>query len=281
MAIGPAAESPAADRAVWTRVDGIGDEPLDLFDARIGREHFAMHIHDEYAIGACTDGTEVIRYRGVLHYMGPGTVVVVEPGEPHTGGPAGVEGFAYRAMYPAAGLLGGRPQFRDLVLHDPELALQLRAAHRSLSRGDDPIEAESRLASTLATLVDRHAIPDRKPRLVAGSRTARTVMVRLEDQMAAPPSLAAIAADLGLSRFQVVRAFRDSMGMPPYAWLAQRRVARARVLLAAGARPSQVAAQVGFADQAHLTRWFRRVVGVTPGTYRNSVQDNRGAGNQA
>jgi AraC-like DNA-binding protein len=265
---------PVADRAVWTRVDGLGDEPLDLFDARIGRDHFAMHSHDEYAIGACTEGTEVIRYRGALHYMGPGTVVVVEPGEAHTGGPAGADGFAYRAMYPAAGFFDGRPHFRDLVLYDPELALQLRAAHRSLSSGGDSLEAEARLTAVLATLVDRHAVPARSPR--PPSRAAHLVMARLEDQMAAPPTLSAIAADLGLSRFQVVRGFRDSMGMPPYAWLAQRRVARARVLLAAGARPSEVAAQVGFADQAHLTRWFRRVVGVTPGTFRNSVQDIRG-----
>ncbi|WP_316317403.1 helix-turn-helix domain-containing protein, partial [Clavibacter michiganensis] len=81
---------------------------------------------------------------------------------------------------------------------------------------------------------------------------------------------------LGLSRYQLLRAFRTSTGMPPYAWLAQHRVARARGLLDAGLRPAEVAALVGFADQAHLTRWFRRVPGVTPAAYRNSVQDRTG-----
>ncbi|GAA1662817.1 AraC family transcriptional regulator [Fodinicola feengrottensis] len=268
----------ATERAVWTRVDGVGDEPLDLFEARIGRGHFAMHIHDEYSIGACTEGVEVIRYKGSLHYLGPGTVVVVEPGEPHTGGPAGEDGFAYNVMYPAVSLFPrDRPYFPKLVFEDSELALQLRAAHGSLCRGDDPLEAESRLTAVLAALVRRHARPDRRPvAAVAGKATAQLVMARLEDEIGAPPTLAEIAADLGLSRFQVVRGFRESMGMPPYAWLAQRRVARARVLLAAGLRPSEVAGMVGFADQAHMTRWFRRVIGVTPGTYRNSVQDNGG-----
>jgi AraC-like DNA-binding protein len=37
--------------------------------------------------------------------------------------------------------------------------------------------------------------------------------------------------------------------------------------------PAQTAAAVGFADQAHLTRWFKRVTGVTPAAFRNSVQD--------
>jgi AraC-like DNA-binding protein len=67
---------------------------------------------------------------------------------------------------------------------------------------------------------------------------------------------------------------RAEVGMPPYAWLAQHRVARARVLLEHGHRPAEAAAATGFADQAHLTRWFRRVVGVTPSAYRNSVQDS-------
>ena len=48
---------------------------------------------------------------------------------------------------------------------------------------------------------------------------------------------------------------------------------QARALLERGCRPAEAAALTGFADQAHLTRWFRRVVGVTPGLYRNSVQD--------
>jgi transcriptional regulator GlxA family with amidase domain len=65
------------------------------------------------------------------------------------------------------------------------------------------------------------------------------------------------------------------MGIPPYAWLAQYRVNRARGLLESGLKPAEVAALVGFADQAHLTRWFRRVLGVTPAAYRNSVQDRR------
>jgi AraC-like DNA-binding protein len=74
---------------------------------------------------------------------------------------------------------------------------------------------------------------------------------------------------------KLLRSFRAEVGMPPYAWLAQHRVARARVLLEQGHRPADAATLTGFADQAHLTRWFRRVVGVTPGAYRNGVQDSR------
>lgn len=277
----------SGDRAVWTRVGGLqGATPLDLMTARLGRSHFAPHMHEEYAIGACTDGVEVIRYRGELHYSGRGSIVAIEPGEPHTGGPALADGMAYRVMYPTGPLLldgadaegAELPHFRDPIIRDAGLAERLRLAHVTLSRGDDRLEGESRLLSMLAELVRRHAVHTHRgpaPRWGAGdgARVARTVMERLADELTAPPSLAEIAADLGMSRYRVLRSFREAVGMPPYAWLAQYRVSRARTLLERGHRPAQAAALTGFADQAHLTRWFRRVLGVTPGAFRNSVQD--------
>jgi hypothetical protein len=85
-----AARSALADeRAVWRRVTPVPGQVLDLLHARVTAP-FAPHLHDQFAVGACTDGVEEIRYRGGLHYSGPGSVVVLEPGETHTGGPAGL-----------------------------------------------------------------------------------------------------------------------------------------------------------------------------------------------
>jgi AraC-like DNA-binding protein len=280
-------------RAVWRRACP-GGQALDLLHARVA-EPYAPHVHEEYAVGACTAGREVIRYRGTLHYAGPGSVVVLEPGEAHTGGPADPPDFTYRVMYPAAGLLaegllaegllaGGRlaqgarrlPRFREPVIADPGLAAELRRLHAALGAGlleTEPLEAESRLSWLLGELVRRHASSSRDVEAPGAGRVARLVMAQLADRLVSPPALAEIAADTGLSRYQLIRSFRTEVGMPPYAWLAQHRVSAARALLERGCRPAEVAALTGFADQAHLTRWFRRVVGVTPGVYRNSVQD--------
>ncbi len=140
----------------------------------------------------------------------------------------------------------------------------------------EPLETESRLCWLFGELVRRHAAPAGPADALPGtSAVARQVMDRLADQLTCPPALADLAADAGLSRYQLLRAFRAEVGMPPYAWLAQHRVARARLLLEHGHRLAEAATLTGFADQAHLTRWFRRVVGVTPGAYRNGVQDRR------
>ncbi|WP_233525793.1 helix-turn-helix transcriptional regulator [Actinomadura spongiicola] len=274
------------DRTLWTRVDGIQGAPLDLLLARIGRRHYAPHIHEEYAIGVTLSGLETMHYRGERIYSDAGTVVIVEPGETHTGGPACAEGFSYLCLYPGAGLLGAAttsdeepvwPHFREPIIDDRQLGEALRFAHRALRLGQDALEGESRLLGVLGTLVRRHGgsgpVEVPRHRRADSTRIARLVAARLSDEMLDPPTLAEVAADLDLSRYQLLRAFRDAVGMPPYAWLAQHRVTRARALLDAGHRPAEAATLVGFADQAHLTRWFRRVVGVTPGAYRNSVQD--------
>ncbi|MEU9441373.1 AraC family transcriptional regulator [Streptomyces sp. NPDC048304] len=267
------------EQALWTRARlGHGGPPLDLLTADFRRHTYAPHAHDEYTIGVCVGGTEVIDYRGGRIRTGPGTIVVLDPGEMHTGGPGNAtDGYAYRALYAepsllADGTLGGLPHFREPLLDDPELAAALHRAHTRLSACPDPLEAESVLPWLLTALARRHSTARSAPDEIPGAGAiALTVRDRLADDLTAPPPLAGLAAELGLSRYQLLRAFRTTMGIPPYAWLAQYRVHRARTLLEAGLRPAEVAGLVGFADQAHLTRWFRRVLGVTPAAYRTSV----------
>ncbi|NEA62010.1 AraC family transcriptional regulator [Streptomyces sp. SID12488] len=269
------------EQALWTRARlGRCGPALDLLTACFDRHVYAPHAHDEFTVGVSSSGVEIIDYRGGRICTDPGSLVVLEPGEIHTGGPATSAGYSYRALYAdpallADGILDGRfPHFREPLVDDPELAAAFHTAHIELSACPDPLEAESRLAWLLAELARRHSTARPADDRVPGEgRIAREVRTRLADELTAPPSLADLATDLGLSRYQLLRAFRTTVGIPPYAWLAQHRVTRARGLLDAGLRPAEVASLVGFADQAHLTRWFRRVMGVTPAAYRNSVQD--------
>ena len=241
---------------------------------------FARHAHAEYAIGVCLDGQERIDIGGTVHHAGPGTVVVIGPEQAHGGEPDAGQSFRYRVLYPTPAQLvtlstgsGPGPRFRRPVIEDPGLAAELAAVHGLLASSADRLTADTRLVQVLSRLVLRHADLAARPESGARYPVARQVMERLADQLLCPPTLAALSADLGLSRYQLLRRFAAEVGMPPYGWLAQHRVTRARGLLDRGLTPVEVAAAVGFADQAHLTRWFRRVVGVTPGAYRNSVQD--------
>jgi AraC-like DNA-binding protein len=74
-----------------------------------------------------------------------------------------------------------------------------------------------------------------------------------------------------VSRFHLVHAFTSEVGLPPHAYQIHLRIRRSRALLAAGMPLGGIAADLGFADQSHFGRHFRRVVGVTPGAYANAT----------
>lgn len=76
--------------------------------------------------------------------------------------------------------------------------------------------------------------------------------------------LAQLAA---VDRFRLNRAFKAAFGLPPHACLIQLRLSRARQRLAHGQAVAEVAADLGFADQSRLGRWFRRAYGFTPAQY--------------
>lgn len=84
--------------------------------------------------------------------------------------------------------------------------------------------------------------------------------------------LAELATAARLSRFELVRRFGKQIGQPPHAFQVNLRVARARALLVRGEPSAAVAAACGFHDQAHLTRTFRRAVGVTPAQYARAAR---------
>ena len=87
----------------------------------------------------------------------------------------------------------------------------------------------------------------------------------LHDCYASPLTADDLAGAAECSRYAANRAFSATSGLAPSAYLRQLRLRAARRLLGLGVAAAEAAAHAGFADQAHLTRWFRRVYGVTPG----------------
>ena len=79
--------------------------------------------------------------------------------------------------------------------------------------------------------------------------------------------LAQLAEIAQLSPFHLLRSFRNQVALPPHAYQIQVRILRAKQMLRAGMPCIETAFAVGFADQSHFTKHFKRIVGVTPGLY--------------
>ncbi|MFE7609208.1 AraC family transcriptional regulator [Streptomyces celluloflavus] len=251
---------------------------LDLLRARYVRHSFPRHSHDGYVVGTVTSGIEEVGLPEGAVRSGHGGVIMINPEVPHTARAGVPGGWAYATLYPSAGLvaeiaaetttLRGTAGFAETVADDPHLGRLILGVHRAAEAGD-ALTADSLLRISVARLLCRYGgpLPVRPPRTAGAAIAARAKAV-LEERMARPPSLAKLAQELGTGPFALLRAFKDTYGMPPHTWLTDARVRRARRLLEAGGAPAETALAVGFTDQPHLNRHFTRIVGVPPGAYR-------------
>jgi transcriptional regulator GlxA family with amidase domain len=112
------------------------------------------------------------------------------------------------------------------------------------------------------------------PRIRGGlsPKTLRRVQDHIAANLGQKITNEALAQVANLSPSHFARAFKDSQGVAPHRYILECRVERTQELLATELSLSEIAVEVGFADQSHLTRWFREFVGVTPGGYRWSIR---------
>ena len=75
-----------------------------------------------------------------------------------------------------------------------------------------------------------------------------------------------------MSQFQLLRVFSTVTGLTPHAYLIQRRLQKARQLIAGGMSLTDASYTAGFADQSHMTRLFVRTYGITPGAYAAAIK---------
>lgn len=270
----------------WSAAD-LGE--VDLLKATYITHSFSRHTHEGYVFGVIERGAEAFYYRGAMHYAPAGSVVVINPDEVHTGHAGHETGWTYRTLYPEAELVrqvvaemsgrpGHLPYFPEPVIYDASLAYLVRQLHHTLETSESAIERETMFRTVLAQFIERHAAdPPSLPLLGVEHEAVRQIQDYLENHYAENVSLQDLAGVTGFSPFYLTRVFRQATGLPPHAYLNQVRIERAKTLLLPEQPIAHIAAEIGFVDQSHLTRHFKRIVGVTPGQYAQkdkNIQDD-------
>lgn len=264
------------DSGAWSATPVPG---LSVLTATVLEQGFRRHSHEHFVVTINVAGGNSSWYRGATVSVPPGWIGVVGAGEVHTGQPASTDPWRYRAFYPSVELLqeiandwAGRntplPYFPEVCIRDPDLAMRLQRTHVRCEHGAERLDLEIEVRTSLGLLLGRHA-EARLHRAPIGQERAAVRQVReyLEANLALAPCLDDLAGVANLSRFHLLRVFRRDTGLAPHQYLTQLRIERAKRLLAAGEPISAVAVAVGFSDQSHLNRRFKRLVGVTPGRF--------------
>jgi AraC-like DNA-binding protein len=263
----------------WSQYRRLADLPVEAMRAHFVRHVYDRHSHDAYLLGVTERGVQAFRCRGSTRASAAGMIMAFNPDDPHDGHAAARGGFTYAMLHVGTDLVAdiladtqgrrvGLPLFTEPVVDDGPLAGRLLRLNALLLDGATRLEAQELVMGAVLALVQRHATqPVAAPTPSEGGALWR-VRDLLHDRFADDLSADDLAGAVGLSRFQLYRQFRERYGVAPSAYLRQVRLREARRRLATGAAIAEVAFATGFADQSHLTRWFRRTYGITPGVYQ-------------
>lgn len=245
----------------------------DLLRARACAHHFDLHMHDTFSVVVLVAGSASLRSLRWSNSAQAGDVFFFNPFEVHGGG--GLDELVqYEVLYPSrrfvADCLPGAdrnsafPFFRTDIL-------------RSCAATEALIDALSSATSDTRIETALHQVMQNCSFVPGGVSDSGMAAIRAACEFINQRYMHAIGTDalarhVRLHRSHFIRMFHRATGLAPQTYIRQLRIAKARELICDGAELCEVAQTVGFCDQAHLTREFKKVYGVPPGRLSRALR---------
>jgi AraC-like DNA-binding protein len=267
----PRESEPIADR--W-RVAGF--EALELLRGSHVTQEYPRHWHEEIYLCATLAGESYLDCRGTSLETRQGTLAMVAPGDVHANRKIGCSFrcllLEFRGLQKAVEQFVERNisglNFSSELIEDQRTLEQFLKVHRAMESDDLDLGREDLAHSFLHELALRHGTANIPlPRNGNEDFAIRKTKHFLDEHYAERVSLHELARLMRMSAYHLNRTFRRKIGMPPHEYQVQVRIMRAKAFLRLGRSISETASLVGFVDQSHFTRHFKRFVGVTPGKF--------------
>ncbi|MDD1781137.1 AraC family transcriptional regulator [Enterovibrio sp. ZSDZ35] len=254
---------------------------LPWIEMRVAHQSCACyepHSHDEFSFGIIQQGTATYQNRNASYHIAQGDIVTINPNDVHSCNPnAGT--WSYSMLFVDAMQMGiiqedvlGESRrdyvpFPNDVERDERIRRKYLHLFQSLEDESDVFDAEVALYEFVETVMAGGALKSIERR--HDLPTLCWVKDKLLDNFQQTQQLEELANEAGMSRYQLLRAFKGQFGLPPNAYLMDEKIKRAKVMLRAGEGIADVALQLGFSDQAHFQRQFKKKLAVTPKYYQS------------
>jgi AraC-like DNA-binding protein len=262
--------------ARYWRHEGL--KGLHLLHAELTDQEFPPHVHEALVVVVTEEGGASVRCGGRSETAQPASVLVCNPGEPHSGSMGSSRLWRYRGFYFEARALdrlrnilaiSAQPYFHRGALADVGLSRALLTLHRTMdSATADAFQVQETMVRAMGLLYARHG--DGRADAVQAGRNrfllGRALAI-LRRRFGEPLQLSDVAEALDISPFQLIGLFKREFGLTPYALLTQIRLNAACTLMNQGRPLAECAIAAGFYDQAALTKHFRARFAVTPAQF--------------
>jgi|GEM_PF-455279 len=231
---------------------------------------FARHVHHSFSLGVVQKGQRSIEVEGTSYTISAGEGFIIHPHQPHSLGGGehdyyvlSIAAHVMQKIY-RDGLGEDRlPHFSQVKITDIFILNGLTAWLEKNALGEWTDEEE--LLVVLKEFVIRHAHRTAPEQARRGNHaTVELACAYIEANLEQTIRLDAIARLTHVSPFYLNRIFRQEIGVPPYTYLLQARIKKSLDVLLQTASVSEAAYELGFADQSHFTRFFKKNVGITP-----------------
>lgn len=221
------------------------------------RQAYKTHSHAQLSIGAIVEGQTCCVCNGETWLLSPGDLIVIPAHAPHSCNPVDGQPRSYHMLY---------------IETDFQPALQIVRSGSLFRHYLQTIEDLS--SQAVETLLA--ALPAGPVQPVTLRPTSQQLQETLLENMAAPPSLDALAHRFSLRKETLIRTFKQDTGLTPVTFLNSARIEFAKACLRAGADIADVGYQSGFADQSHFHKTFVSYTAATPRQYATgrSISDN-------
>ncbi|NOI79479.1 AraC family transcriptional regulator [Vibrio tubiashii] len=245
---------------------------------------YAAHSHDEFSFGIIQQGKADYRNHNSTHHIGRGDIVTINPADVHSCNPeAGT--WSYSMLFVdtkqmgaiqreilgqfQAGYSADYTPFRHAFERSEPIKNHYLALFNDLQSEASQLQVQTRLYDFIEA-VHAQSSMEVKP---SPSSSLKRVQEKLLDDVSQIHQLDHLAQEAQMSRYQLLRAFKHYYGLPPHAYLMDEKIKRAKVMLKSGQEIAEVAQELGFSDQAHFQRQFKKKIAVTPKFYQSHFVD--------
>lgn len=247
-----------------------------------GSTCYDTHSHDEFSFGVVDAGHATYRNHRHQATIHQGMAVFFNPGDAHACNPRPGQPWSYRMLFVDTAWVtrlqaenawhGGGDYTPFALAHSDSARLyqQFDALFHTLEHGDSTLAADEALQGFLLTHCFGHPRQAQPTALPTGAlrRTRDCILDQLADNL----TLDDLAHTAGLSRYHLLRSFKQAYGQTPHAFQLDQRINQGKQLLKRGGSLADVAHSLGFADQSHFQRHFKRRHAVTPRVYQQSLE---------